>query len=52
MNLRSEIGALIEGGGHIMAAPQVDQSAFSHLEQFEALADRNAQTAVQQMEWE
>ncbi len=52
MNLREEIGALIDAGGDIMAAPQVDQSAFAHLEQFEALAGRNAQTAFQQMEWE
>ncbi len=52
MNLRTEIGALIDAGGDIMAAPQVDQSAFARLEQFEALAGRNAQTAFQQMEWE
>ena len=52
MNLRARIGDLIDEGGSIMDAPQVDQSAFSHLEQFEALAGRNAQTAYQQMEWE
>lgn len=52
MNLRTQIGALIDEGGDIMAAPQVDQSAFSHLEQFDSLAGRNAQTAFQQMEWE
>ena len=52
MNLRAQIGALIDEGGDIMAAPQVDQSAFSHLEQFDSLAGRNAQTAFQQMEWE
>lgn len=52
MNLRSQIGALIEEGGDIIAAPQVDQSAFAALEQFDALAGRNAQTAFQQMEWE
>jgi glyoxylase-like metal-dependent hydrolase (beta-lactamase superfamily II) len=52
MNLRAQIGALLEEGGDIMAAPRVDQSAFSRLEQFEALAGRNAQTAFQQMEWE
>ncbi|MFP4044843.1 MAG: MBL fold metallo-hydrolase [Rhodosalinus sp.] len=52
MNLRTQIRALIDAGGDIMAAPQVDQSAFAHLEQFEALAGRNAQTAFQQMEWE
>jgi glyoxylase-like metal-dependent hydrolase (beta-lactamase superfamily II) len=52
MNLRAQIGALLDEGGDILAAPQVDQTAFSHLEQFEALAGRNAQTAFQQMEWE
>ncbi|MGV6803924.1 MAG: MBL fold metallo-hydrolase [Ruegeria sp.] len=51
-NLRTQIGALIENGGDIIAAPGVDQSAFSYLEQFEGLAGRNAQTAYQQMEWE
>lgn len=52
MNLRQEIGTLIDEGGDIIEAPQVDQSAFSYLEQFTALAGRNAQTAFQQMEWE
>ena len=52
MNLRAQIGSLIDEGGDIIAAPQVDQSAFAYLQQFEALAGRNAQTAYQQMEWE
>lgn len=52
MNLRKQISALIESGGDIIAAPKVDQSAFSYLTQFEALAGRNAQTAYEQMEWE
>lgn len=52
MNLRTQIGALLDEGGDIMDAPGVDQSAFAYLEQFEALAGRNAQTAFQQMEWE
>ena len=52
MHLRAEIGALIDEGGDIMEAPQVDQSDFAYLEQFEALAGRNAQMAFQQMEWE
>ena len=52
MNLRGQIGTLIEEGGDIIAAPNVDQSAFATLEQFDALAGRNAQTAFQQMEWE
>ena len=52
MNLRAQIGSLLEEGGDIMDAPAVDQSRFAYLEQFEALAGRNAQTAFQQMEWE
>ena len=52
MNLRAQIGTLLDEGGDIMAAPQVDQSAFAYLEQFDSLAGRNAQTAFQQMEWE
>jgi hypothetical protein len=35
-----------------MSWPGVDQSAFAHLEQFDALAGRNAQAAYEQMEWE
>lgn len=52
MNLRVQIGALIDDGGTIIDAPKIDQSAFAHLAQFENLAGRNAQTAFQQMEWE
>lgn len=52
MNLRARIGALLEAGGDIRQAPAIDQSAFAHLEQFDSLAGRNAQTAYQQMEWE
>lgn len=52
MNLRAQIGSLLDEGGDIMDAPEVDQSEFAYLEQFEALAGRNAQSAFQQMEWE
>lgn len=52
MNLRAQIEALLDEGGDIMAAPQVNQAAFSYLEQFDSLAGRNAQTAFQKMEWE
>ena len=52
VNLRTRIGELIEQGGDIIAAPNIDQSAFSYLEQFETLAGRNAQTTYEQMEWE
>lgn len=52
VNLRSRIGELIEEGGDIMEAPEIDQSAFAGLEQFDSLAGRNAQTVYEQMEWE
>ena len=52
VNLRSQVGALIEDGGDIIDAPKVDQSAFSYLENFEGLAGRNAQEVYSQMEWE
>lgn len=52
INLRTQIGQLIEDGGDIIDAPSVDQSGFAYLEQFEGLAGRNAQTAYEQMEWE
>ncbi len=52
INLRAQIGQLLDEGGTLVEAPQVDQSSFAYLEQFEALAGRNAQTAFVQMEWE
>ncbi|WP_417242489.1 MBL fold metallo-hydrolase [Celeribacter sp.] len=52
VNLRTQIGAVIEAGGDIMDAPDIDQSAFEYLEQFDSLAGRNAQTTYEQMEWE
>ncbi|HGG05425.1 MAG TPA: MBL fold metallo-hydrolase [Aliiroseovarius sp.] len=51
-NLRTRIGALIEEGGDIIAAPKVDQSAFAYLQNFDGLAGRNAQEVFSQMEWE
>ena len=50
--LRTQIGALIEAGGDIMEAPQIDQSNWAYLDQFEALAGRNAQATYEEMEWE
>lgn len=52
VNLRAGIGAHIEAGGDIIGSVEVDQSAFAHLDQFEALAGRNAQAVFQKMEWE
>ncbi|HBZ45218.1 MAG TPA: MBL fold metallo-hydrolase [Maritimibacter sp.] len=52
VNLRTQIGALIEAGGDIIDAPKIDQSAWSYLEQFDSLAGRNAQATYEEMEWE
>lgn len=52
VNLRERMAQHIETGGDAIGAVEVDQSAFAHLEQFDALAGRNAQTAFEQMEWE
>lgn len=52
VNLRARIGELLEEGGDIMQAPEIDQSAFARLDQFEMLAGRNAQATFEQMEWE
>ncbi|EPX77918.1 hypothetical protein Salmuc_03240 [Salipiger mucosus DSM 16094] len=52
---------IVSGHGHVTTMTRAradtydylrDQSAFAYLEQFEALAGRNAQTAFQQMGWE
>ena len=51
-NIRDRMSTYIEDGGDIIGSVEVDQSAFSFLEQFDALARRNAQTTFQQMEWE
>jgi hypothetical protein len=42
----------IDAGGDMMGAVGVDQSAYAHLEQFDALAGRNAQQVFTEMEWE
>lgn len=52
VNLRSRIGALIDAGGDIIAAPSIDQSAWQYLDQFDSLAGRNAQATYEEMEWD
>lgn len=52
VNLRKRIGKHIENGGDMIGASKVDQSAFKHLEMFEALAGRNAQAVFTEMEFE
>ncbi|MBN2759269.1 MAG: MBL fold metallo-hydrolase, partial [Rhodobacteraceae bacterium] len=49
VNLRSQIGGLLEEGGTILDAPAIDQSAWAHLVEFDSLAGRNAQAAFEQM---
>lgn len=51
-NLRDRMREHIDDGGDIIGSVNVDQSAFAYLDQFEALAGRNAQAVFQQMEWE
>lgn len=50
--LRESMRAHIAAGGDIIGSVDVDQSAFRYLDQFEALARRDAQAVFQQMEWE
>lgn len=52
VNLRTRMQNHIDEGGDIIGSVDVDQSAFAYLDQFEALAGRNAQAVFQQMEWE
>ena len=52
INLRERVGEHIEAGGDMISSVEVDQSAFSYLEQFDALARRNAQQVFSEMEWE
>jgi glyoxylase-like metal-dependent hydrolase (beta-lactamase superfamily II) len=52
VNLRKRIGEHIENGGDMIGAAKVDQSAFKHLELFDALAGRNAQAVFAEMEFE
>ena len=51
-NLRAAIRAHIDAGGDIFGSVDVDQSDFSYLAQFDALARRNAQAVFERMEWE
>ena len=51
-NLRDRMREHIDVGGDIIGSVDVDQSAFAYLDQFDALAGRNAQAVFQQMEWE
>jgi len=52
VNLRTQMGAYIDNGGDIIESVNVDQAAFSYLDNFEGLAKRNAQQVYSEMEWE
>lgn len=52
VNLRERMREHIDAGGDIIGSVGVDQSAFARLEQFDALAGRNAQQVFIEMEWE
>ncbi|MDH3629641.1 MAG: dienelactone hydrolase family protein [Gammaproteobacteria bacterium] len=50
--LREKVGELIENGGTLQEAYQIDQSAYMHLPTAEFLAKRNAGQVFQSMEFE
>ncbi len=50
--LRTMVGRLIENGGEVKDAYEIDQSMFSHLAVSEQIAKRNAQAVFMQMEFE
>jgi len=50
--LRAKIGELIENGGSLQDAYDVDQSPYAHLDTFNELAKRNAGRVFEQMEFE
>ena len=52
VNLRSEVGAVLERGGDMTAAADIDQSEFADLPNFETLSRRNAQAVFMEMEFE
>ncbi|MGJ8586228.1 MAG: MBL fold metallo-hydrolase [Marinosulfonomonas sp.] len=52
VNLRTQIGALIDAGGDILDAPKIDQSAWGYLAHYDAFKGRNAQSTYEEMEWE
>ncbi len=52
VDLREKVGAVIDNGGSLNEAYEVDQSAYAHLPTFEFLAKRNAGRVFQKMEFE
>ena len=52
VDMRRQIGDLIENGGTLDEVSQVDQSRYKHLDTFEQLSALNASTIFRQMEFE
>jgi len=52
VHMRKVIGEVIEDGGDLQAAYEVDQSAFSHLDTFDILDRQNAGRIFREMEFE
>ncbi|HEC12335.1 MAG TPA: MBL fold metallo-hydrolase [Acidiferrobacteraceae bacterium] len=52
VELRAKVAAVIDSGGSLLEAYEVDQSAYAHLPTFEFLAKRNAGRVFQAMEFE
>ncbi|MBT8142267.1 MAG: MBL fold metallo-hydrolase [Gammaproteobacteria bacterium] len=50
--LRTEIGQILEDGGDLQDAYELDQSAFAHLDTFKELAAQNAGRVFEAMEFE
>nr|NIS41524.1 MBL fold metallo-hydrolase [Desulfuromonadales bacterium] len=50
--LREKIGALLDAGGTLAEAYEVDQSPYAELDTFEFLAKRNAGAVYVEMEFE
>jgi len=51
-HMRKLIGALVEAGGTLQDAYQVDQSAYAHLDAYDELARINAGRVFRAMEFE
>ena len=52
VHLRTHVGEFIDAGGDLMDIRQVDQSAFSHLLNYQEIAPGNALRVFEKMEWE
>jgi glyoxylase-like metal-dependent hydrolase (beta-lactamase superfamily II) len=52
IHMREQIGALVDAGGGLTDAYDVDQSAYRHLDTFEELARRNAGRIFREMEFD